>query len=201
MHLAQFLPYLISPLGPSRRLAIPSVRWAAARFVASYALLAVSILLLAKFLGYGKEWIHPWRGGWEVKVFVFEIWFQISFMTLSSAWIVLCLSWSARSKNYLQPRSTESTAPGSITLSPRSLVDDCVLSTFLTPRHSYAVFLIHPIILTLIMAQMDHILVWSFWGGEWGCTFKAFLTGTLAVVVAWRAAKVLVGLRWIGAII
>jgi glucans biosynthesis protein C len=117
---------------------------------------------------------------WELKYLFFEIWHELSYVLLGTGWMLLFA--------FYDPTKTETPLPPHV----RRIL------SFFTPRHSYAVYIIHPVILTAIMVALDFIEVWRDW--EW-CFVKAVIVGLTTAVTSWLAAKAFVKIPAVGRII
>jgi hypothetical protein len=148
------------------------------RLALSY-ILSTSLLLLLVAV-YGRATAEPFQGGWGVKYLLFEMWDELSYVLLGTGWMLLFAFYDAT--------TIEAPLP--------SLVRRIL--SFFTPRHSYAVYIIHPIILTVIMIGLDVIEVWRDW--EW-CFVKAVIVGLITAVTSWSAAKAFVKIPAVGRII
>jgi hypothetical protein len=148
------------------------------RLAFSYFLSTLLLLLLVGI--YGKPITHPFQGGWELKYLFFEMWDELSYVLLGTGWMLLFAFYDATKIEVPLPPLVRR------------------ILSFFTPRHSYAVYIIHPVILSVIMVGLDLIKVWRDW--EW-CFVKAVIVGLITAVTSWPAAKAIVKIPAVGAII
>jgi hypothetical protein len=142
---------------------------------------------------YGREiFRYVQGGGWTVKALVFEMWDEASFVLLSTALLSLFAFYSPQDTSHSFP-----TPSSGARFSTKRHVFHHILP-FFTPRHSYAVYIIHPAILTALIVWLDVFPAWSGWGN---CVLKGTTVAIVCVFLSWWVAKGVVKIPGVGTII
>jgi glucans biosynthesis protein C len=135
-----------------------------------YTLSIVTLIILVLING-RETIIGNIRGGWNASAFFYEAWNEMSFFLLGAAWLTF----------FFYIDSSESGEWEKKVFSFRR---------YLHARYSYAVYLIHPIILSVLQVWLEQ---WGWWAtGPIPCLWKAVITGTIALVASWVVSRKLV---------
>jgi glucans biosynthesis protein C len=184
-YLPSFLPHIIS---------ISSVRLVWTRLVLSYAVPLTVLLVLSSEKVYGRKILYYVQGGgWYMKALVFEIWDEASFVFISTALLNLFAFYSPQNTSH-----SSSTPSNGETISTKIYRVFLRILAFFTPRHSYAVYIIHPAILNALIVWLDVIPAWSGWGD---CVPKGIIVAVVCVFLSWWVAKGVVKIPGVGNII
>jgi glucans biosynthesis protein C len=183
-YLPSFLPHIISA---------SSARLVWMRLVVSYAIPLVGLLVMSSEKVYGRNiFLYVQGGGWTAKALVFEIWDEVSFVLLSTALLSLFAFYS--------PQHTSHASSASSSGEPFSTKMHHVLFrilAFFTPRHSYAVYIIHPAILNALVVWLDLIPTWRGWSD---CVPKGIIVAGVCVTLSWWVAKGVVKIPGVGSV-
>jgi hypothetical protein len=173
-YLPSILPYLV-PVPSTAGFITSSMVWG--RVVGSYIISIALLTVLATIWGTGI--IDPFQGGWEWKYFWFEVWDEVSYVLIAPAWIGIFAYYSFHR-----------TKP--------SLLKWFIPFKYFTPRHSYAVYVLQPAVVSIFVAGMDGIEPWAEWDR---CVVKGLVATAFTATVSWGIAKALVKIPAVGAVL
>jgi glucans biosynthesis protein C len=185
-YLPSFLPHIIST---------SSARLVWMRLMCSYMVPLTGLLVMSSEKVYGRAILYYVQsGGWRVQALVFEIWDEASFVLISTALLSLFAFYSPQNT----PHPSSAISSSGETLSTKIHHGFRCILAFFTPRHSYAVYIIHPAILTALVVWLDVIPAWSSWDD---CVPKGTIVAVVCAFLSWWMAKWVVKIPSVGNII